>query len=144
MKVINLTSSQFLGFYNYSLFLYNQNRFEESLNVINKALKIVPSAPEGKEIKNKILERLSSNKGIKNNLENGYLAIEKEDWEKSSYYLSKINDSEKNSQFIAAITYLPKKYQSRFGDVRQFDPQYLVKCKKFLDPSDMVLSLIHI
>ena len=142
LKVINLTSSQFLGFYNYSLFLYNQNRFEESLNVINKALKIVPSAPEGKEIKNKILERLSSNKGIKNNLKNGYLAIEKEDWEKSFYYLSKINDSEKNSQFIAAITYLPKKYQSSFGDVRQFDPQYLVKCKKFLDPSDVVIPTL--
>ena len=50
LKVINLTSTQFLGYYNYSLFLYNQNRFEESLKAIKKAQKIVPSAPEGEEI----------------------------------------------------------------------------------------------
>ena len=50
LKVIKITPRQFLGYYNYSLFLYNQNRFEDSLNSINKALEIVPSAPEGKNI----------------------------------------------------------------------------------------------
>ena len=46
LKVIEITPRQFLGYYNYSLFLYNQNRFEDSLNSINKALEIVPNAPE--------------------------------------------------------------------------------------------------
>ena len=145
LKVINLTSTQFLGYYNYSLFLYNQNRFEESLKAIKKAQKIVPSAPEGEEIKNKILERLSSNKETTNNLENAYLAIENEDWERSFYHLSKIIDSKKNSKFIAAVTYLPEKYQSKFGDIKQFNPQHLVKCKRFLDPSDEIIpSLIKL
>ena len=142
LKVIKITPRQFLGYYNYSLFLYNQNRFEDSLNFINKALEIVPSAPEGKNIKKKILERLTSNKDAYTNLDKVYLAIEKKDWEKSFYYLSKVNDSEKDSKFIAALTYLPEKYQSRFGDVRQFDPQNLVKREKFLDESDEVISTL--
>ena len=70
------------------------------MNAINKALKIVPSAQEGKNIKHKILERLASYKDVSTNLDKGYLAIEKKDWEKSFYYLSKVNDSEKNSKFI--------------------------------------------
>ena len=97
MKVIKITPRQFLGYYNYSLFLYNQNRFEDSLNSINKALEIVPSAPEGKNIKKKILERLTSNRDDSTNIDKVYLAIEKKDWEKSFYYLSKVNDSEKDS-----------------------------------------------
>jgi tetratricopeptide (TPR) repeat protein len=142
LKVIKITPNQFLGYYNYSLFLYNQNRFKESLNAINKALKIVPSAKEGKNIKHKILERLESYNDESTNLDKGYSAIEKKDWEKSFYYLSKVNDSEKDSKFIAALTYLPEKYQSRFGDSRQFDPQYLVKREKFLDQSDATIATL--
>ena len=94
-----------MGYYNYSLFLYNQNRFEDSLNSINKALNI-PSAPEGKNIKTKILERLNQTKM------NLPILIKVFSYRKRLgkifYYLSKVNDSEKDSKFIAALTYLPK------------------------------------
>ena len=57
LYVIKLTSDQFLGYYNYSLFLYNQNRFDESLKVIKKARNIVPHAPEAIEIGKKNIRK---------------------------------------------------------------------------------------
>ena len=57
--IYKTTSDQFLGYYNYSLFLYNQNRFDESLKVIKKARNIVPHA-QAIEIE-KILESSNLN-----------------------------------------------------------------------------------
>ena len=43
-----------MGYYNYALFLYNQNRFKEALETIKKAKNIIPYAPEAIEIEKKI------------------------------------------------------------------------------------------
>lgn len=136
LKVIKITPNQFLGYYNYSLFLYNQNRFEESLKEINKALEIVPNAPEGLEIKMKLLQRNNSHQVNIDHISETYKAIELRNWELAYQSLSKCKDSEKDAKFIAAITYLPEKYQRRFGYPNQFDPKFLVQKKELISARD--------
>lgn len=140
LKVIKLTSNQFLGYYNYSLFLYNQNRFQEALEAVEKAKNIVPYAPEAIEIEKKILNRTLSNDGISDPLSRIYAAIDEKDWTTAFNYLNKYNEKEKDANFIAAITYLPEKYQSKFGDLDQFNPNCLVKSSNFIDANNPIIE----
>ncbi len=140
LKVIKLTSNQFLGYYNYSLFLYNQNRFEEALEAVEKAKNIVPYAPEAIEIEKKILNRTSYNEKISDPFSLIYAAIDEKDWKSAFNYLIKYRDRQKDAKFIAAITYLPEEYQSKFGDSSQFNPNCLVKSFKFIGETDPIIK----
>ncbi len=145
LKVIKFTSTQFLGYYNYALFLYNQNRFQNSLEQINKALTIVPNAPEGLKVKKKLLERVSSNQNNINIISKAFKAIELAEWQAAYEILSKIKDSEKDAKFISAITYLPQNFQQKFGDIRQFDPRLLVKkIQLFNYKNEIIKKLINL
>lgn len=140
LNVIKLTSNQFLGYYNYALFLYNQNRFKEALETIKKAKNIIPYAPEAIEIEKKILNSTLYNEEICDPLAPIYAAIDKKDWTSAFNYLSQYKHKEKDAKFIAAISYLPEEYQSRFGDPDQFNPNFLVKSSNFLEENHPIIN----
>lgn len=119
-KLIEMYGQHFLSHYNYSLFLLMLGREDESLNLLNLCLRLVPNAPEALAAINKIKMRSDSI------LADIFRFIESKEWTKAVQLLTQAKPSIDPILYWSIISDLPINQACLIEDVESLFPNLQV------------------
>ena len=135
-KLIKLYGQYFLSYYNYALFLSMLGREDESLDLLEVCLKLVPNAPEALAEINRIKLKSDSI------LADLYRCIESKEWTKAVKLLTNAKTSIEPIFYWSIISDLPVDHACLIEDVDRLCPNPQVQTFNLYDSSEE--SIYHL